>query len=137
MRSICLLLIALALVSVSNQGKVKFGEFVQAHEAAEKKFVLVKSTSSVLTKYAQNNKVFVIVSSPKEIKLQTPCGSCTSSQGKAPQCPNVKCQGSSKAAFDLAKNTLFAKPNPAAFFWSQSSTAVWKTSKGVLAFKKN
>ena len=138
MRSIYLLLIALALVSVSSQGKVNFGEFVEAHEAAEKKFVLLKSSSTELTKFAQNNKVFVIVTRGTKIELKTVCGSCTSTDGRTPQCPTVKCVGASRTAFNDAKAILFAQKNPAKFFWSQNSSVVnLKTTRGVLSFKKN
>ena len=109
MRLICLLLIALALFSVANQKAVGFGEFVQGHEQTIKKFKIYHATKGA--DYLKAADVFVILRSGTILELEGPCGTCTSTSGKAPVCTKKTCKYAKD--HEIIKNLLFRRKGAA------------------------
>ena len=134
MRKICLLVIALALVSVTNQNLLSFGEFIEGHETAHpKKYRVRTGSTAVLAAYALTNKIFVDVRNTNSIVVDSACGISSRTS-------NVKksCSSQAQKAHDDAKNILFAEPNAAKILFNHKYKLPFpfKTSKGFLALTK-
>ena len=135
MRSICLLVIALALVSLTIQNSVNFGEFIEGHNAAPPKKYRVRTGSSpVLAGYALTHKIYVDVRSSTSVVVDSACGISTSTKNlkKSP------CSTLAQKAHDEAKNILFAKPDAAKVLFNHKFKAPFplKTPKGTLVLTK-
>ena len=135
MRKICLLVIALALVSVTNQNLLSFGEFIEGHDAEPpKKFRVMSSSISALVKYAMTHRIYVIAKSRTNVELQSPCGSSTRTS-------NVKksCSESANKAHEEAKTILFAKPDSTGSLITHGGKAPFpfKSSKGTLILSRS
>ena len=140
MRSICLLVVALALLSVSNQQLASFGNFIQGHEGrvTTKRYSTIKSSSAAVTKITSlGRKVLVTFYSSSKIMLEVGCSYCIKLPSKSPACEYNKCTtdvAETKQAFEDAKSILFSKEFPKDFSWGDNVD--WTTSKGYLALHK-
>ena len=124
MRSICLLLVALAFLSVANQKHIGLGEFVAGHELAQNKFrILGSNKANQYRDYLSANTVLAIAKGSSVLELQGPCGICTSTAGKAPVCVKKICQ--SWDQFNAIKDILFGRNDASKVIWRISSNSLY------------
>ena len=134
MKSIYVLLIALALFSVANQKFIGFGEFVEGHNSSDKLFRIVKSSQS--NRFVQNNPVFLIVrSSTLNLEFETPCGTCRGPSGAYPTCVKKACNYSPD--HDTIRKILFGSKDAAKTILASSTDPFsYKTGKDFLDLQR-
>ena len=131
---IFVLLVALALVSVANQKAVGFGEFVEGHNGAVKKFRVIKASKA--NAYVQSNQVFVTVKSGNALELEDPCGICRNFSGRAPICVKRACKSTSD--HEAIKNILFGRRDAAKIINNINSSGPfpYKSINAILYLKR-
>ena len=130
MRSILLVAICLALLSMSNQSLLSFGEFIEGHERPSdpKLFrVEVGSTDRKFDLLIGSIKVLIRSKDEKGMGMKSPCGTCVfivGGKNKQPDCRLNKCTENELYVHNFVKDVCFFDPaTTAPFLWKQEALA--------------
>ena len=130
MRLVILVVIALALVSVSSQNLLGFGEFIEGHNAA-KVFKVIKCTDATFNKAVQSMNILASAGTSKSMGLIGSCSTCSNILGKAPVCTPKGCTPAQREANNYINTIVFANPSTSASkFWDQKSTGPFEVKDG-------
>ena len=133
MRLIGLVVIALALISVSNQSQLSFGEFVGGHNKEEvRQFKITGSSDEKFNKLMPNRRLTVRIMGGKMLTFFGPAWECMQSAGQQkPLCGNRPCLAEEGYLHKFAYEVIFSKPaTVVADFWSHPSSATFKFTAG-------
>ena len=125
MRVVSLIVVALALASVSNQSFLSFGEFVEGHDAVAtsgKVFEIIGGAEQRFQSLinGRRTKPTVVVQDQNTISLHGLCNTCTSSHGKSPVCTRINCDYDTNYLQAYASAIIFHQRSASAYFWSKS-----------------
>ena len=128
MRFISLLLIALALASMSHQDVVTFGEFVAgAHEGApERKFKLMESSLEMIDTFVKLHDQIIVFTDPKQMYYPNFCGSITFTANAAPKTTKT----TSKTDCPRGRNMVISKIYEILGFKPNTPAELWNTDIG-------
>ena len=126
MRIASLIVIALALASVSNQSFLSFGEFIEGHEPTTTSGRIFEITGGnmhsrfeTLIK-AKKWRPTIVVQDPNTVSIEGLCNSCTSSNGKAPVCTKKACDGDSNYLQEYITEIISNKKSASSYLWGKA-----------------
>ena len=133
MRFIGLIVVALALVSMSHQSQMSFGEFVGGHNLEDSRVLKVtRSSDDKFNKLMPNQKLVVrVVSGGKVLIFDGPNNMCVKSNAQAkPNCSQTPSFDHEIYLLKFAYEVIFSKSTTIADFWAAPKTGTFRYTAG-------
>ena len=119
MKVIAIVVIALALVSVSKTNQISFGEFVEGQNqgALVREFIITGSSDAKFNRDVEKYKQIIKVTTAQSLAYFSPCNTCTKLKNQTkPSCTKKACNSEQSYIQDFVYN-LISKQYAASEFW--------------------